>query len=247
MGEQMDVRLSRGNLLGVLWRPAGVIYLCFCLAGLAAGLWHDRIVPHFGHAGDTTLPTLQTLAVAQVFFFLLVYPIILLKRRQEEENNCGLKVTTSALRTSHFELLLELLGMFIVTMPLYIIVVWLGDAAGKDVLRAILTVAAVCPLGVLAGRLLARPAWRGGVMLGLLVIVLGLPGAWYICADFLYVSCDRLLDLSPVMLAWTSAGAQQTNWLPQPTWAWLTWPILAAIGGACLWALTSRNIESNRS
>jgi hypothetical protein len=242
MGNEAEHQGLRGHFLRALWQPAGVVYLGFCLAGLTAGLWHERIVPSFSQPRSILLPTLQTLAVAQVFFFLLAYPIVLMKRQQGAEKNCGLRNADCGLKNRHFALLLELLGMFLVTTPLYIIAAWLSDAAARDVLRAILAVAAVCPLSVLAGRLLARPAWRGGVMLLLLIIAMGLPGAWYICADFLYVSCDRLRVLSPAVLAWTSAGARQANWLPEPLWAWLVWPILAAVGGLCLWVFPSRNV-----
>ncbi|MBN1941713.1 MAG: hypothetical protein JW849_00300 [Phycisphaerae bacterium] len=258
-------RFARGNFLRAVWQPAGVVYLCFCLAGLTAGLWLEKITPTFT-AESVPLPTLQTLAVAQVFFFLLVYPIVLVRRR-EKRGDWGLgtrdwelgtgdwglgtgksdRDTNSEFRDTNSVILIELLGMFLAATPLYILAAWLGDATGRDVFRAVLAVAAVCPLGVLAGRLFRGPAWRGGAMLGLLVIVLGLPGAWYICVDFLGVSGDWARKLSPLLQTWTTTAARQTAWLPQPTWAWLAWPILAAAGGVGMWTCFTRKGKSNTS
>ncbi|MBN1554446.1 MAG: hypothetical protein JXA11_06855 [Phycisphaerae bacterium] len=246
---------GRNDLLRALWQPAGVIYLCFCLASLAAGLWPGVIAPRLNIPPTTPLPTLQTLAAGQVMFFLLGYPIVLLRRKGGlgtgdsglGGGNCGLRIADCGLKNSPTTddrlpttgILLELAGMFIVTAPLYIIAAWLSDATGRDVFRTALSVTAYCPLGVLAGWLLMRPAWRGWVLLGLLVIVLGLPGAWYICVDFLGVSGEWAWNLSPLLQTWTTAASRQANYLPHPTWAWLFWAIFATAGGAGLWARRS--------
>lgn len=212
MGATLDDRDSRGDWLGAIWQPAGVVYLCFCVVGLAAGLWPEKIIPSFAFPRNIPLPVLQTLAVAQTFFFLLIYPLVLMYRQQREKRTPGSAKTSSNSQrptsdSSIFALLLEFSGMLLVTLPLYVLAAWLSDATGKDAIRALLAVSVICPLGVLAGRLLARPAWRGVVMLLLLVITFGLPGAWYLCTDFLFVRC-RFLEFSPMIFVWTQAGAR---------------------------------------
>lgn len=203
------------------------------------------------------LPTLHTLAAGQVLFFLLVYPLVVGKREREARHggpsagsgkNGGLQIsdfglkseilisgskrvscrdTNSEFRDTFFATVTEIIGLFLVTIPFYFTAAWLGDATLRDVFRVVLAVAAVCPLSVLAGRWLPRRGCAAWALIGLAVIALGLPGAWYIGVEFLGRSGQALWSASPVLFVWSSASARKATMLPQPLWAWLAWPILA--------------------
>lgn len=218
---------SRSELFRLLWRPAGCAYLFVSLAALAAGLWPKTVVPLGCLAAISVPPTLQTLAAGQSLFFLLAYPLIL-AQRAEKRNFAGRNFVGISL--------LETAGMFLAAGPLAFLAAWLGDAAPRDVVRAMLAVAAVCPVGIGGGHLLARPRWRSAVLTVLLAISLGLPGAAYLAEDFVLAdgSWEALREISPLLYIWRSAAVRQSVWLPHPTWAWLSWPTFSAAGGLLL-------------
>ncbi len=213
--------VGRWTILSAFWGPVGAIYLLTCLGGLAAGLWPDAIYPSSDDFRPAPLPVLHTLAVAQVGFFLLVYPIVLFRRNPTQSEIPNLKSE-----------ILETLGLFLATVPFYVAAGWVADATVVDCLRAGIAVAAICPLGWVAGRLLARPAARGPVLAGLLVIPIGLPGLYYIFRDFLRILPAEwvIWYLSPVTFAWSASAARNSLLFPEPIWAFLIWPCAAAIG-----------------
>ena len=63
------------DLARSIWRTGGVWYLAVCVLGLAAGLWPDAVYPREGVVA-APLPTLHTLAAAQVAYFLLIRPVL---------------------------------------------------------------------------------------------------------------------------------------------------------------------------
>ena len=235
--------VGRWTILSAFWGPVGAIYLLTCLGGLAAGLWPDAIYPSSGDFRPAPLPVLHTLAVAQVGFFLLVYPIVLFRRNslQSETLPTGRQVRNPPLRAAagpkpclpagRYEIF-ETLGLFLATVPFYVAAGWVADATVVDCLRTGIAVAAICPLGWVAGRLLARPAARGPVLAGLLGITIGLPGLYYIFRDFLRILPAEWMIwyLSPVTFVWSASAARNSSLFPEPIWAFLIWPCAAAIG-----------------
>lgn len=217
--------VGRWTIFSAFWRPVGAIYLLVCLTGLAAGLYPDAIYPTSGDFRPAPLPSLHTLAVAQVGFFLLVYPIVLFRRSSLQ----------SEIQNPKSEIL-ETLGFFLVSVPFYVAAGWVADATVVDCLRTGIAVAAICPLGWMAGRLLARPATRGPVLAGLLAITIGLPGLYYIFREFLRILPAEwvIWNLSPVTFAWSASTARNASLLPEPIWAFLIWP-----GAAAIYALIS--------
>ncbi len=234
--------IGRWAIFSVFWQPVGAIYLLVCLVGLAAGLWPDAIYPSTSDLRPAPLPALHTLAVAQVGFFLLLYPIVLFRRNSIQSES---RPSTGPGRPEALEgrnpkpclpagrsEILETLGLFIATVPFYAAAGWVSDATAVDCLRTGIAVGVICPMSWVAGRLLGRPAARGPVLTGLLVITIGLPGLYYIFRDFLRIlPAERIIwYLSPVTFAWSASAARNPSLLPEPIWAFLIWPGAAAMG-----------------
>jgi len=199
-----------------LWQPAGLIYLCLMLAGLAAGLWPEAIHPTDRPAA--VLPVLRTVAAAQVAYVLLAWPVVLLRR-----GRIGGRGFWAAAAV-------EALGMLAAAVPLYVLAAWFGDATVRDVLRTALYVAAVMPLAPAAAKWMSRSVWRPWVLTGLLVVALGLPAACYIVGEFVAPGPQAgLLHISPLVGAWRAAMPRGEGVLPRPVWAWVAWPLAAAV------------------
>ena len=212
-------RESSGSLFAAAWRPAGVLYLAFCLAGLAAGLWPRAIFVPRGDAGGAPLPALKTLVVAQIAFGLLVWPLGALRRAR-----------LGAARRYWSAAIAEAAVYLVLAVPFYIAAAYLADAVAEDVVRAVIYVACVWTLPLAAGAHLAagRPG-RGAVMLVLLLAAMGLPAAHYIALEFLAPpSAEFLSRLSPATFAWAASASRGAAWYPQPLWAILVWPAVAA-------------------
>jgi hypothetical protein len=195
--------------------PVTVAYGVSCLLGLVAGLYPGAIHP----AGGTlvVLPTLQTIAVAQLAFALLAWPVL---RRPAPPVDVPVMLLAGA--------------------PLLVPAAWLADATLQDVVRTECWVLAVWTLPAALGPLLVRRAWRTGSMLTLLAVAIGLPGAWYIAREFLPVDASTLWRLAPLTNTWTVAAPRQAAWLPDLRWS-LPWPALAACA-----ALAGRATRSRR-
>jgi len=212
-----------------LWRPAGVLYLSFCAAGFAAGLWPDVVHPSKSPVPPGAPPVLSALAVGQVAFLLLAYPLVLFRRQQRGLVTC--------LWT---ESLVECVGFVVAALPLYVAGAYLADAVPRDVVRSVLYLAALFPASWVAGRWMARAAAQPGVMVLLLVAVVGLPASAYLVAEFVpSVSREAIWRVGPATFAWGSAAARSGGWFPSPLWAWGFWPVAAAAGLA-LWLATVR-------
>jgi hypothetical protein len=214
-----------------VWRPAGLIYVAFLLAGLLAGLWPDAIYPPRYGVSPAPLPTLRTILLAQIAFALVAQPLIYMRRGQ-----CG--------QVANFwvEIIAETAAMFVVAAPFYYVAAYLADATLQDALRT--AVYAGCLW--FAAWAVSAHAWQPGrtqlgrtlaVVAGL-VIFLGLPAVYYLGKEFLWPDAmpwanatgpggdrlGRLYWLTPALQAWDVAASRTGHWLPQPLWAALAWP-----------------------
>jgi len=222
------------------WQPAGLAYMAALLAGLAIGLWPETLWPAMEPRPAPPLPTLQTLAVAQLMFFLLVYPMVLLKRfapRAADPGQAGAKRPYWRTVVPESLLLLALAG------PFYLPAAFLADATATDALRCAICVASFLPLAWLAGAHLAR-ARRGAsaVTLALLVVALGLPAACYVAIEFLTPSAAHWASTAtPAMIVWRNAAARIDSLWPQPLSAALAWPAVAALAAALGLIIPVRN------
>jgi hypothetical protein len=206
---------------GGVWRSAWVFYPLLCLLGLAAGLWPGSIYPSQAGFPTAPLPALRCLAVAQVAFVLLVYPLVLQSRRRA----CGEREYWSRAA-------LESGICLVATVPFYVAAAWLGDAVTKDVVRAAVYVACLFPVAWVGGAYLARGPARSAVLLALLLSAFGLPAAYYVTREFLMrVPSEWLWRLAPATFAWDQAASRGDSWFPQPAWAWVLWPVIAAAAG----------------
>ena len=214
-----------GRLRAAVWRPAGLLYLAAMLAGLAAGLWPEAIVPRSRQLAAAPLPTLQTLAVAQVAFILLIHPLVILHR------------SSRGPITSYWpQTVVESAGMLLVTAPLYVAAAFLADAVAADVIRTALYVLCLWTVSWAAGKHLAfRHRGHWAILLVLWVLALGGPAAYYIARELLTTPARAtwLWHLSPATFAWQTAQARQGGYLPTPIWPALIWPGLAAIAVGC--------------
>ena len=165
-----------------VWRPVGVLYLAVLLAGLAAGLWPRTLWPELTHSTAAPLPTLQTLATAQLMFFLVIYPMVLIRRFGGEGAPDAQGPAASYWRTVPAESAL----LMLLAVPLIIPAAFLANATVTDVIRHVICLAAFWPLVWLAGAHFARRR-RGAWLVtgGLLLIALGAPAACYIATEFL--------------------------------------------------------------
>jgi len=200
------------------WRVAGVLYMAFMLAGLAAGYWPDAVYPTSDGGPRPNLPALGTLAMAQAAFIFLAYPLILLNRSLR---NGGLAVYWRTVT-------LEVFVMTLVAVPFYLPAAWVSDATLTDAIRTAFTVFLLWPTAMVAGRLMRLAAARPAVLMFLLAVMLAAPAAIYLLQEFLpSYSSDWLWDVCPAGLVWQNAAPRTPGWLPTPTWAAAVWPIVA--------------------
>lgn len=204
------------------WRPAGLIYLGVCVASLAAGLYPQAIYPSRRDILPAPLPALQTLLVGQTLFILLVHPLILLARTQPESPGRYWRRTVA-----------ESAVWLAATAPLYVAAAWLANAEAGDVIRAAAWLACLWPVAWAAGWLLrARPAARTAVVLALLLAA-AMPAGYYVVLEFLRPwPTGWLWQLAPATFAWQIARSRAGTLLPQPAWAVLIWPAIAAAASA---------------
>lgn len=216
------------------WRPAGLLYLASLLAGLAAGLWPETIWPALAQADAAPLPTLQTLAVAQLAFVLVVYPMVLLGRFGRLESTDDAPDPRPADRHYWRAVLAESAMFMLLAVPFYVPAAFLADATVADVVRHVICIGSFMPLAWLAGAHFAqgrRGAWV--VILALLAAALGMPAACYIALEFLTPGLAHWLgQATPALLVWRAAASRSADLLPQPVWAWLGWLALAALAAA---------------
>ncbi len=223
---------SPPRALGAVWYPGGVLYLATILSGFAVGLYPQVTVGVRLPVGSVPLPTLRTLAVAQVIFALLIYPLILLGRAERKK-----------MPWFSPAVLAESLAMFLVTVPFYLAAGYLGDAVARDVIRTVIYVAGVWLVGVSFGRyLVCHQRGRWIVLLALVVAAVGLPCVHYIAYEFMNVTW--VWRISPAMFAWETARPRLETFLPRPLWGLLIWCIIAVAG--VLLFQRSRNMSGNQ-
>jgi len=207
--------------LSAVWRPGGLLYLALLLAGLAAGLWPEAVYPPRGAFRAAPLPALKTVGLAQVAFILLVYPLVIFSRWQGRRAGGRFWLAAAC----------ESAGFLLAAVPFYLAAAYLADATAPDAIRLGLYVAGLFPLAWSAGAFLAAGRARGAVIVALLVVAAGLPAAFYIALEFLPSgAAEAFWKLAPATFAWQMASARAGSWVPCPVLAWLTWPIVAAIG-----------------
>ncbi len=193
------------------WRGSGVVYLGFCLVGLLAGLWVEKIYVNPNEFTTPVLPVFRTLGISQVLFFLLAWPLILMRRG---------KTNPTSLPAG----LIEILGFFVAAIPFYFVAAKFSDATLTDYLRTTIAVVAFCPLGLAAGRLMTNPSARSWILLGLVVASIAAVGVHYILREFLpEVSAAWIWTYAPIGYIWTAASGQVATVFPKPLLAWCLW------------------------
>ncbi|MCY2929160.1 MAG: hypothetical protein NTV86_06630 [Planctomycetota bacterium] len=221
------------------WGPLGALYLAFLLAGLAAGLWHEALYPpRFGRR-PVTLPTLQTLALAQAAFAMLVYPLAALWRSQRQTPASGRYWSGALAETAVF---------FAVAAPFYYVAAFLADAVFADVFRLAIYQLCLWAFVLAAGAVLQnRPAWRPAVLLLLVFLALGTPLLCYAAIEFIAPADPGVTDfmsppprlvwlwhLSPALNSWLQAASRCGAHWPEPLWPCL----LLLVAGGALFALS---------
>ena len=233
------------NSIACLWRGVGLLYLGFCLAGVAAGLWPEAILPSKNGPRPLPLPTLQTLALAQAAFFLLVYPLAIFRRCENQKlqiANCKLQIEEAGpgeplgrsicnMQFAICNLFAETVVLLIVSAPFYYVSAYLADAVVVDAFRAAIGVACLVPLSWSGAAWLCRGGlWRaaGGVLL--LVAAMGLPAATYIAAEVLKPEwADVLWRFSPATWLWQNCDSRLVSLLPSPLWPGVSYLAVAAV------------------
>jgi hypothetical protein len=220
MGEQRQ-DATRG-WLGSVWGPAGALHALCCLAGLAAGLWPGTIHPSGFDTRSAVLPTLRTVAVAQIAFFWLVYPLVLLRRRVRPGISPGWRAVV-----------VEPPVILLTAIPFYVMAAALGNATLWDVLRVALYVASGWPVVWAAWMWLRLPSARTPVMLAMALVVLAGPAVAYMLLEFVTSGYRAVFNAAGVLRAWSLGGRSETL-VTRPYWTWLLWPtvgLLAMLAG----------------
>lgn len=222
-----DTGRSNGSW-GAAWRPAGILYFLTLLAGLAAGIWPQWIIPSLTESMAAPRCALQTLAVSQVLFLLIVQPIVVIHRA--DHGRIG-RYGRAAVA--------EAAGYLVVSAPAYLVAAFLSDAVFGDAVRSLVYVAAVGLLPGAAGAVLAaRRCGRWVLLLGLQIVALGMPVAQYIALEFVPgTNLGRLWFASPATMAWGAAASRAGGLLPHPPWALGLWPAAAVAVLAVHWLL----------
>ena len=203
------------------WRRSGLLYLAFCLAGLAAGLWPDAIYPSRADVPAAPLPVLQALAVAQVAFFLLAGPLVLWSLRAASPRRYWPRAAAT------------LATYLLVAVPFYVAGAYLADATPADAVRTAVYIVCLLPLCGAAGVWLSGGSGaRAATLVFLLVAAIGLPAGCYIAREFLaaVAPAEWLRQLAPATFAWQTAASRGGSLLPSPAWAALVWPAAGAAG-----------------
>ena len=216
----MSAPSDQHGLWDTLWRGTGAGYLIFCLAGVAVGLWPQVAFPSPKMPTTATLPTLRTLAVAQVGFILLFYPLAMLARG-ERVRYWPTVLAESAL-------------LLIVGLPFYLAAAFLADATAADVVRTVLAVTCLWPVAWVAGaHLAAARSGRSVVVLALVLAAIGMPAAFYIAWDILLAprAATVLWHVAPATFVWQAAQSRAGVVLPRPIWSAAVWPAAAAAVG----------------
>jgi hypothetical protein len=228
------------NSAAFLWQGAGLWYLGFCLAGVAAGLWPEAILPSKAGPRPLPLPTLGTLALAQAAFFLLVYPLVIFRRCDGgsrcdggQRYDCAAAIPGRRVRKKIgcVPIFGETVVLLIVSAPFYYVSAYLADAVPVDAFRAVIGVACLIPLSWSAAAWLCRGGlWRAAAGVLLLVAALGLPAATYIAAETLKPEwADALWRFSPATFLWQNCDSRLAGVLPRPLWTGVIYLALAAV------------------
>lgn len=205
-----------------------MLYLLTLLAGLAAGIWPQWIIPSLTESMAAPRCALQTLAISQLIFLLIVQPIIVIHRADHG-------------RIGRYgrEALAESAGYLAASAPALFVAAFLSDAVLADVARSVVYVAAVGLLPAAAGAVLAaRRHGRWILLLGLQVVAMGLPATQYIILEFVPgADLSRLWSACPATMVWQAAASRGAGILPHPPWALALWPAAAGTLLAFHWLL----------
>lgn len=211
--------------LTFVWRVGGLWYLVLLLGGLAAGLWPAAIYPQRGDISAAPLPTLQTLAEAQLAFILIVQPLLVIGRA--ERSPAGV---SSAL------LMWESVVLMGITAPFYVGAAWLADATAADVARTAFYVLCCWPMGWALAYHLRRGGARSAAVVLLAAVAIVLPALYYLAREFILPGgpAEKLLwlwQIAPATFVWDVAASRSASWLPQPLWAGVLWLSAALVIG----------------
>lgn len=231
---------TRRTVLSALWQPLGLLYLAACLLAFMAGLYPRWFyVPITGRI-EPVLPALSILAAAQVLFGLLAWPVAALQRAARG-------------RAEHYwrRSGVEMLGLLLVTLPLYVPAAHVSNATAPDVLRVVVYVLCVWTVPLAVGGLLAElREWRWLLLLLPVAAGLALPAVHYIALEFATPTAGRAIGrLAPATFAWQVAR-QSGGVFPRPAWAALVWPGLAAalaLGRIVLTGRYSQRLRRNHA
>ena len=203
------------------WRRSSLVYLAFCLAGLAAGLWPEAIYPSRVDVRAAPLPVLKTLAVAQVAFFLLAGPLVLWSLHAASPKRYWPRAAAT------------LAAYLLAAAPFYVVGAYLADATPVDAVRTCVYIVCLMPAVAAAGVWLsAGGAARAVVLVGMPAVAIGLPAAYYMALEFLPAvgRAEWIRLLAPATFAWRTAASRGGSLLPSPAWAVLVWPAAGAAG-----------------
>jgi len=180
---------------------------------LAAGIFPDAIAPSIDGLAPRSLAVLPCVAVGQAAYVLLIWPLAVAGSRRPAGRQLAVALALS--------------------LPAWILAGVMSDAVVVDVARAAIYILLLLPLAIAAADLLSGPAMRQMTLLGLFVVLLGLPAGYYIVREFVAASplgpVERIWQAGPLTAVWGIAAPRSGGWFPQPMWAAVVWPALGIL------------------
>ena len=223
---------DRHSVLAAAWPPTGLWLLVIAVASLAVGLWPGAIYPN-ETGGAHTLPVLAYVAVGLAVWYTLVWPLV--------TASLGSKMSGASR-------LVQLIMSLVASAPLIVLAAFLSDSNAADVVRTVVAIVLLWPVAWQVGRWLGG-RWGDLALLGVLLVLLGWPAAYYIlrewCAPSPYGPAEWLWRLGPLTLIWEIADQRRGGWLPQPLWPTLLWPGLVVAGRLAFSAIRPRGQKSD--
>lgn len=223
---------DRPGLLAAAWGPGGLWLLVIAIASLAVGLWPGAVYSNETHSAQV-LPVLPCLAVGLAVWYTLVWPLATASLGPRRRGRAGLVQWVSSL---------------VASTPLIVLGAFLSDSNALDVVRTGVVLVLLWPVAWQVGRWLGG-RWGDLALLGVLVVLLGWPAAYYIlrewCAPSPLGPAQWLWRLGPLTFIWETAGLRRGGWLPDPLWPALLWPGLVVAGRLAFSAFRPRSQKSD--
>lgn len=209
----------RSRPLCSLWRGGGLIFLLASLAGLAAGVFPEKLLP--ARAVGSPPPVLGVMLAVQAGWIILLFPL-----------TCW-RLARAGVGWGLLAGIAEFLLWLLPCLPLYLVAAWLANAHPTQLAGGLVYLACLASLPIAMGPWLALVDLAGGrwrwiltaAILICLLLALGWPAVSYFGVEL------GLADLpaGPVATAFNITAAQPAGATWPGLWTFLPYPLAGAV------------------